>query len=177
MDQQRKKELMEEAYTRSNQYLARWRACAPGTFAAVMDTLGYEGDPVMQEAWKATIGLTGGTGNMTTGTCGAVAGAAAAISLSFGFDKNDLEDPMKMLTLNGQVAAFGAEVKGLYDGIQCQEIQFSIWGKAYKLTNMEALLEFRQISSGDPGCLQVVGEISKLAVGRIIDVNPGFVKR
>jgi len=68
-----KKEILDEAYRRGYDYMPKksW-PCAPAVFAAVMDTLGYEDDPVINDVWKATIGFTGGTGNMAIGTCGAM---------------------------------------------------------------------------------------------------------
>nr|QNO42895.1 hypothetical protein NICIAEDM_00002 [Methanosarcinales archaeon ANME-2c ERB4]QNO43429.1 hypothetical protein MJEPJOLK_00003 [Methanosarcinales archaeon ANME-2c ERB4]QNO44032.1 hypothetical protein JGGIPCKB_00005 [Methanosarcinales archaeon ANME-2c ERB4]QNO50450.1 hypothetical protein BPCBKEJI_00028 [Methanosarcinales archaeon ANME-2c ERB4] len=95
------KEVLDEAYRRGYDYLRRY-ACAPGVFAAVRDTLGYEDDPVVNDVWKATVDLIGGTGNMAIGTCGAIAGAAMAISYSFGFTKE--EDLAKMLNVNGVVS-------------------------------------------------------------------------
>jgi hypothetical protein len=48
------REVLAEAYRRGYDYCARI-ACASGVFAAVMETLGYEDDPVVNEVWKATI--------------------------------------------------------------------------------------------------------------------------
>ena len=57
------REIVDEAYRRGKDYLKLY-ACADGVFAAVMDTLGYENDPVVKEVFKATVGLIGGTGHM-----------------------------------------------------------------------------------------------------------------
>jgi hypothetical protein len=43
------REVLDEAYRRGSDYLTRY-ACAPGVFAAVMDTLGYEDDPAVNDA-------------------------------------------------------------------------------------------------------------------------------
>ena len=67
-------ELLDEAYKKGCDYLMKY-ACAPGTFAAVMDTLGYENDPLRETGLQATMGLVGGTGNLSTGTCGSMAGS------------------------------------------------------------------------------------------------------
>ncbi|MEA3324249.1 MAG: hypothetical protein U9Q37_03805 [Euryarchaeota archaeon] len=61
-------EVLDESYNRGSDYLMRY-ACAPGVFAAVMDTLGYEDDPAVNDVWKAAIGFVGGTGNMAVGMC------------------------------------------------------------------------------------------------------------
>ncbi len=173
--------ILEEAYRRGYEYLKRWRACAPTVFAAVMDTLGRGDDPVVREVWKATIGLTGGTGNMSLGTCGAMAGAAAAISFSFGFTQEELEkDIMKMLNVNGVVAEVGAKMREKYGGIRCVEVQFHNWGKAYIFTNPKALMEFASLSEGaeaTPECQKVTGDLARWAVEKILQYNPGFAKR
>nr|MDO8076383.1 C-GCAxxG-C-C family (seleno)protein [Candidatus Freyarchaeota archaeon] len=174
-------EILEEAYRRGYDYLPRWRACAPTVFAAVMDTLGYEGDHTANEIWKAIVGLTGGTGNMAIGTCGAMAGAAAAISYSFGYTKEELEkDLMKMLNLNAAVADVGKKMQEKYGHIVCQEVQFHHWGKAYRFTNPNALMEFASMSgenSSLPECQDVTGSLTRWAVEKILEINPQFSKR
>ncbi len=175
------KKILDEAYKRGYEYLPRWRACAPTVFAAVMDTLGYEDDPMVKEIWKATIGLTGGTGNMAIGTCGAMAGAAAAISYSFGFTPEDLKkDIMKMLNVNGVVAEVGKKMQEKYGNIQCQEVQFHHWGKSYRFTNVNAMLEFASMSgdkNATPECQEVTGDLARWAVEKILEYNPQFSKR
>ena len=86
------KEILDEAYRRGYEYKPEhsW-PCVPAVFAAIMDTLGYEDDPIVNDVWKTTIGFTGGTGNMAIGTCGAMSGAAMAISYSLGFAKKDTD--------------------------------------------------------------------------------------
>jgi hypothetical protein len=175
------KKILDEAYRRGYDYLLKWRACAPTVFAAVMDTLGYENDPAVNEIWKASVGLTGGTGNMAIGTCGAMAGAAMAISYSFGFTKEELaKDLMKMLNVNGVVAEVGKKMQEKYGHIQCQEVQFHHWGKSYRFTNPKAMLEFASMTDdkkSNPQCLEVTGDLTRWAVEKILEYNPRFSKR
>jgi C_GCAxxG_C_C family probable redox protein len=145
------REVLDEAYRRGYDYCVRY-ACAPGAFAAVMDTLGYEDDPVVNDVWKATIGLIGGTDNMAIGTCGAMVGAAMAISYSFGLTK---EDPEEMLKVTGVVAEVGKKMQEKYGHIQCQEVQFHHWGKSYRFTNPEVMQEFVSLSSSSTACQEV----------------------
>ena len=167
------REVLDEAYRRGSDYLMRY-ACAPGVFAAVMDTLGYEDDPAVNDVWKATVGLIGGTGNMAIGTCGAMAGAAMAISYSFGLTK---EDPEEMLKVTGVVAEVGKKMQEKYGHIQCQEVQFHLLGKSYRFTNPEAMQEFMTLSSEDPACKEVTGDIARWTVMKILEHNPDFSKR
>jgi C_GCAxxG_C_C family probable redox protein len=169
-----------EATRRGEQYFAELHACAPAAFAAVMDTLGHGEDPMVQEAWKASIGLTGGT-CMSIGTCGAVGGAVMAVSLSFGFTRKDLEmDPMKTLKVAAAVAELGKRVQETYGHIQCQEIQFSHWGKSFRFTNPNALAEFQSFSLDERSgfkCQKLTGAVSGWAVECILSHNPGFSRR
>ncbi len=174
-------EILEEAYKRGYDYLPRWRACAPTVFAAVMDTLGYENDPIVNDAWKAIVGLAGGTGNMAIGTCGAMAGAAAAISYSFGYTKEEIQRNItKMLKLCGAVADVGKKMQEKYGHIVCQEVQFYHWGKSYRFTNPKAMLEFASLA-GETGsiteCQDTTGTLARWAVEKILECNPQFSKR
>lgn len=173
---ERDRKVLDEAYRRGYDYCMRY-ACALGVFAAVMDTLGYEDDPVVNDVWKATLGLMGGTGNMAIGTCGAMAGAAMAISYSFGFTKEDLKDPEKMLKVPGVVAEVGKKMQQKYGHIQCQEVQFHHWGKSYRFTKPEAMQEFMSLSLSDPFCKEVTGNLAKWTVKKILEHNPHFSKR
>jgi C_GCAxxG_C_C family probable redox protein len=174
------KKILEEAYHRGHKYLLKFRACAPTVFAAVMDTLGYESDPLINEVWKATVGLSGGTGNMAIGTCGAMAGAAAAISYSFGFTREDIEkDSKKMLKICEVVAEVGEKMREKYGHIQCQEVQFHNWGKAYRFNNPKAALEFIRMWQGakeEFECQKVTGDLARWAVEKILERNPQFSK-
>jgi C_GCAxxG_C_C family probable redox protein len=166
-------EVLDEAYRRGYDYLMRY-ACAPGVFAAVMDTLGYEDDPVVNDVWKATVGLIGGTGNMAIGTCGAMAGAAMAIGYSFGLTKGNLEE---MFKVNEVVAEVGKKMREKYGHIQCQEVQFHLWGKAYRFTNPEVMQEFMKLSAADPACQEVNGDLARWTVKKILEHKPQFSKR
>jgi len=173
-------EVLDEAYRRGYDYCGRM-GCAPGVFAAVMETLGYEDDPVVDAVWKATVGLVGGTGNMAVGTCGAMAGAAMAISYSFDFAKEDLEEnPMKMLNVANAVAEVGKKMQEKYGHIQCQEVQFQLWGKSYRFTSPEAVQEFMSLSANESfrrACKEVTGDLARWTVKKILKHNPHFSKR
>ena len=167
------RDILDEAQSRGCDYLMKY-ACAPGVFAAVMDTLGYEDDPVVNEVWKASVGFIGGTGNMAIGTCGAMAGAAMAIGYSFGLKKENLEE---MFKVNEIIAEVGRKMQEKYGHIQCQEVQFHLMGKSYRLTNPEAMQEFMNISSEDPACKELNGDLARWTVKKILEHNPQFSKR
>jgi len=170
------REILDEAYNRGPDYVMRY-ACAPSVFAAVMDTLGYEDDPAVNDVWKAAVGLIGGTGNMAIGTCGAMAGAAMAISYCFGLKKGEPKDMMEMLNVTSVVAEVGKKMQEKYGHITCQEVQFHLLGKSYRFTNPEAMQEFMTLASEDPACKEVTGDIARWTVKKILEHNPHFSKR
>jgi C_GCAxxG_C_C family probable redox protein len=170
------REILDEAYNRGSDYVMRY-ACAPGVFAAVMDTLGYEDDPAVNDVWKAAVGLIGGTGNMAIGTCGAMAGAAMAISYCFGLKKGEPKDMMEMLNVTSVVAEVGKKMQEKYGHITCQEVQFHLLGKSYRFTNPVAMQEFMTLASEDPACKEVTGDIARWTVKKILEHNPHFSKR
>jgi hypothetical protein len=142
-----------------------------------METLGYKGDPAVDNVWKATIGLVGGTGNMAIGTCGAMAGAAIAISYSFGFTKEDfLQHPEKMLKVNGAVAEVGERMQKKYGHIQCEEVQFHNWGKSFRFSNPKAQQEFVNQRELWAACQEVTGDLARWTVETILEHNPHFSK-
>ena len=172
--------MVNEAARRGEEYFARWRACAPAAFSATMDALGRGDDPKVREAWKASLGLIAGT-CMSIGTCGAVSGAVMALSHSFGFTPEDIDrDPAKMLKVLTAVTELGKRVQEAYGHIQCQEIQFSHWGKSYRFTNPDAFAEFRAFEIDERSgfkCRKLTGEVSGWAVESILKHNPGFRRR
>ena len=175
------KALLDEAAQHGEQYAATCGACAPAAFAAVMDTLGYAEDPVMRELYAASIGLTGGVGLTSVGTCGAITGAAMAISFSFGLHREDIEsNPTKAFAVSAAVGELARRVEAAYGDIECQEIQFALWGKSFRFTNADALAEFvtfiRDERSGFK-CNKLTGAVSAWAVELILKHNPSFCRR
>ena len=177
----KKEALQVEAARRGEEYLATCRGCAPAVFAAVMDTLGHGDDAAAREVCKASVGLTGGTGFMSVGTCGAVAGGAMAVSYSFGYGREDLEeDVARTLAVNTAVAQLGKRVVERYGHIQCQEIQFSHWGKSFRFTHPEAFAEFLAFCVDERSglkCQTLTGVVSGWAVECILEHNPAFCRR
>ena len=175
------KALADEAAYFGEKYTAICRACAPAVFMAVMETLGHGDNPTAQEVCKASIGLTGGTGLTAAGTCGAVAGAAMAVSFSFGLTFADIEyDMMKMLSVNLAVAELCRRVEESYGHIQCQEIQFFHWGKSFRFSNPDTLAEFVAFLDDEKSgskCNILSGAVSGWAVECIMKHNPGFSRR
>ena len=85
-----------------------------------------------------------------------------------------------MLAVNGAVFDVVKKVRDKYGSIQCQEIQFNHWGKAYRLSDPGALMEFAKFASSEKAgnkCGELAGDAARWAVDKILEVNPGFLKR
>ena len=91
-----KERCIQRAKELAFQYQGTLVGCAHCSFSAVLDALREEGielvsQDVQNEIFKGIIGLTGGCGNMHIGTCGAVLGSSAAISLAVGIGREEQE--------------------------------------------------------------------------------------
>ena len=114
---------------------------------------------------------------MAIGTCGAMAGAAMAIGYSYNLKRDDPETMEKMMEVNHVIAEVGKKMQEKYGHIQCQEVQFHLWGKSYRFTNPEGMKAFMELSKAEPRCQEVNGDIAKWTVEKILEYNPQFSKR
>lgn len=158
-----------------------YHGCATAVFTALVDVLGLNnGD----EAFKAMIGLAGGTGHLTKGTCGALAGAAAAISLSYNKSREEtlrmIEDPKELHPAHQHMPKFFQEIfdkiakvaKKMYEkygGINCDEIQFNIFGKTLNLLLPEKHREFSEsLQYHSVNCYTLEADVAGWAVEVIL---------
>lgn len=172
-------DLVNEARERASKNL--YHGCATSTFAAIVDTLGLKyGD----ECFRAMIGLAGGTGHLTKGTCGALAGAAAAISLSYNKSREEveamLENPAELHPLDPRIPRFFQEifektaevakkVREEYGSILCSDIQFSLYGQTLDLLDPKKHWEFGELlESRTVNCRTIEGDIAGWAVEAIM---------
>jgi len=153
-------------------------------FAAVAAVTGLRhGD----EVFKAMIGLAGGTGHLTKGTCGCLAGAAAAISLAYNLDKGKvlkmLNDPKKLhpkdpriptvfQDIFDKVANVARKVEDKYGGITCADVQFKVYGRTINLLDPRLHREFCEAFSSYPvSCFDVEADVAGWAVEEILKIK------
>ena len=153
-------------------YPARYGGCAQATFAAVADALNLKGEDV----FKALIGLSGGVGNMGRGACGAMAGAAAAISLKFGVGRNALKrNPEAILNVKDRIYELVEEVGERFleefGSYLCRDIQLALFGKAFNLRDPKAYMEFKQIAWPEACSRKVVAKAAGWAVDVILEAE------
>ncbi|MEM3905760.1 MAG: C-GCAxxG-C-C family protein [Nitrososphaerota archaeon] len=158
-------EKSELAYELAYKYEARYGGCAQTTFAGIMDAL----EKSSVEAFKAATGLAAGIGCSTEGTCGAVIGGAMAISVLFGREREEFEDPKKKRFLTYKmVNEFLEAFKNTFGTIKCSEIQKKMMGKTFNLLNPSEFDEFLKLGGHTDKCPFVAGTGAKLAVETIL---------
>lgn len=162
----------------------KYTNCAQATFTAIIDALREEGVELTgkeaEEAiFKALTGVSGGHANLGCGNCGALTGAAAAISLASKVDR-----PMQLVDKNYRWIAFdnvaktiGAKFKDEYYGLTCRHVTWERYGKLWDFWNQEANADFLN-ERAEQGYLETdKSTISKVAgwgAAYVIDVleNP-----
>lgn len=112
--------------------------CAHATFAAVLDALRSEGievatPEVEEEIFKGLVGLSGGLGNMGSGSCGALMGASFAVSLVAGVGRKELEEKgnaYRWIPYYHVAEGVGKKFIQNLGGLTCREIWMHRFGKA-----------------------------------------------
>lgn len=178
--EKRLEELVSEVRKRASN--SPYRGCAPAVFTAIIDVLGLAyGD----EAFRAIIGLSGGTGHLTKGTCGALSGAVAAISLSYNKSREEteriIEDAKELHPADPYIPKFYQEMfdktakiakrmYAKYGGITCIEIQFNLYGKGLNLLIPEKHWEFVQsFESQVVNCFTVAEDVAGWTVEVLLE--------
>lgn len=154
-------------------YPGEYHGCASGAFAAIAYALDMKADNV----FKSMIGLAGGTGDIGLGTCGAMAGAAAAIGLRFGVG------PDEMLKLSDEERS--KYVHKVYDVVEkvanrfieeygsylCRDIQWKLFGKSFNLRDPERHKEFKELAWPKECSEKVVSKAACWAVEAILEAE------
>jgi len=161
------RELADRADQLAREYLRKYFGCSQTVLAAVADALGLEAEQV----FKAMVGLAGGVGITGWGTCGALAGAAAAVSLYLAPDRESYEqDPEARFCVYQAAARVAERFKAHFGAVTCWEVQVGLFGRHFDLRDPEQLREFL-----DGGfiwrCEEVVGLAARWAVEAIAEAQ------
>lgn len=159
-----------------------YHGCATSTFTALAEVLEMES---RDEVFKCMIGLAGGVGHLTKGTCGALIGAAAAISLNYNKSKRDVieaigtpnalhpQDPYIPLFFQDifeAIALVANKLQEKYGGTLCNEIQRSLYGKAFDLLNPKKHVKFVEFMQSYPvNCYTVESDIVGWTMGILLN--------
>lgn len=172
---------IEELGRKAREMAASYSApgCATDAFLGISEALKIEG---REEVFKATLGLSGGCGQMVRGTCGAILGMAMAISLSFGIDKKindeirkDLETmvpfykrrmPKWRYIMFNKILYVISRVKEKYGGTTCADIQFERHGQTFDSRDPR----IRELWHVDiQRCREVEGDIAEWGVVALLN--------
>lgn len=157
-----RKKLKEHARECSEKYLSKYAGCAQATFAAIADTLDLKG---RDQVFEAVIGFSGGGGALGGGSCGALAGAVAAISLSYKLSREELEkNKNRRKTIYYDVGKVMRKFRKKYEGVTCTEVQKELYDETFDLWDEKEYEEFQKISE----CGKVVADITAWAVEVIL---------
>jgi len=137
----------------------KYVGCSQSTFAAIVDAFRSEGielfTPEEQErVFKGMVGLQGGTGGTSYGTCGAVIGPGFLISMVSGIGTKELlEDKYKGANsctnvIKGVTSKFVKE----FGSINCRDICFRRWGRVLDFCRPDTMREFVEKAKERPEC-------------------------
>ena len=158
-----KEKKMEKAYELGYKYEKDYGSCSQCTFAAVSEILGKES----KEIFKSIDGLAGGLGRTTDGTCGALTGGVAAISIRYGReDFPNLGQREKCMALAKKLHDRFIEE---YGSVICKDVQTKIMGRSYDFWNPKEREEFDKAGGHTDKCPDVVGKAAKWTIEILMD--------
>ncbi len=158
----------------------KYWGCAQSTFAAIVDTFREEGIPLCSKEaetaiFKGVVGLSGGHANMGKGNCGALTGAAVAISLASNVGRADqLKDRNnRWIAFDNVGKTIAQDFINEFRGLTCRDVTWKRWGKWWDSWNPEAKADFSK-EEKERGCLgEGICTISMYAgkgAGYIVDI-------
>ncbi len=125
LTKEEKDSLVQQAREAGYRYENQFGNCPQCTLAALSDVFPDLG--IDDKLFKAMYCLGGGVARTTQGTCGALSGAAAAISLVLGRDRQNMEEePHACMEVAEKV--FDRFVEK-YGGPRCCDVQTALFGK------------------------------------------------
>jgi C_GCAxxG_C_C family probable redox protein len=160
--------MIEKARDMAEQSRERHVGCAESTFLAIANTLGLKDKDIVA---PALVGMSGGIADFGTGSCGAIVGAVAAISLVYNYipTRND-EDQPRRHELFKVIERVVQQFKDKYGDLSCRAVQMQIFGKSFDLRKKERLQEYKTM---DMSKVDVISDATMWAVEAIVDMING----
>jgi C_GCAxxG_C_C family probable redox protein len=158
--------MLQKARDTARRSRERHAGCAEATFAAIAETLKL---PHKHAVLPALVGMSGGIADFGTGSCGAIAGAVAAISLVYNYvpSRSD-RDQSRRYQLFGVIERVAQRFKDKYGDLSCRAVQMQIFGKSFDLRNKERLQEYKSM---DMSKVEVISDAAVWAVEAILDMG------
>ena len=159
MTKDEKDRVIERAGELGGKYVHIYWGCGQSSFSAVVDALREAGIELCtkqdeEEMFKGVIGLSGGYGNMNIGNCGALVGAAFAISLFSGIGREEqLQDKdNRRITFDNVAETIGERFLEEFGGLRCRDVTWKRFGKQYDSWDPEVKREFAR-DEEERGCI------------------------
>ena len=141
--------------------------CAESAFGAVAETLNLEG---RETVMKAIAGLSGGIANYGTGSCGAIAGAAAAVALSFNSMPTRTPQGLELRDrIFDAISEVVTRFQDKYGGLSCRAVQIKLFGKSFNLRDPKGLEEYRRLNMEE---IHIIEDAAQWAVEAILRAQP-----
>jgi len=155
----KKERIVAKAKELGKENETKYIGCSQSSFAAVVDAFRSEGIELLtpeeqEKIFKGMVGLQGGTGGTSLGTCGAVIAPSFLVSMASGIGtKEQLEDKYKgsvscANVINGVTSRFIKE----FGSIVCRDICFRRWGRVLDFCRSDTMREFLAKSKERPEC-------------------------
>ena len=161
-------ELIKKAYKKGFAYEKEFGGCAQCSIAACCETVGKDLEPIFQ---PATV-LSGGCAVCIDGSCGSYSGAAIMIGSFIGRSFSGMlagTDDNNYATANALGQKLHKKYIDTYGGVTCQDVQKSVFGKAFLLSDQRELEGFKAAGAHEDRCPSVVAAASAWAVGILHD--------
>ena len=144
-----KKKCVDRAMQLGHENYFKYTNCAQATFTAIVDALKEQKvDLTSLEAeeaiFNALAGVSGGHANLGCGNCGALTGAAAAISLASNVDRSmqTLDKNFRWIAFDNVSKTIGEKFKKEFYGLTCRLVTWERYGKIWNLWNEESNKDF-----------------------------------
>jgi C_GCAxxG_C_C family probable redox protein len=157
------KKDLDRLYTLGFEFEQQYGNCAQCTLAAILDVFR------IQEAtlFKAATPLSGGTGSMGDGNCGAYSGGALAIGLFFGRSRSDFANRDATKVSSELTRQLRNKFMETYGGVTCHAVQQSVFGRSFNLTDPIDRQAFEAEGAHIDKCPNVVAQAAQWT-GKII---------
>lgn len=137
MNQDRRKELAEQAYEQAFELESKYGCCPQCVLTAIKETVGEISDDTI----KASHGLSGGGALMGVGTCGALIGGIMALSTKRGRDADKLHRGSGIG--NFQIGRKLVEqFEHEFGGVTCEHLQKQFTGRTWDMWKPEEYKSF-----------------------------------
>ncbi len=179
-----REKIVDRAEALAAEYTPKLWGCAQTTFWAIYLALKEQGIEITNEEaakqiFKGLVGMSGGNGNMGEGNCGALTGAACAISLVSGIDRaKQLEDiNYRWIAFDNVAKTVARDFIENYRGLRCRDVTWARWGKWWDSWNPIAKNEFSK-EEKERGCIAkgtcTISMYAGKGAGYIVDIlnNP-----